>query len=175
MQPVPPYSALTCCCTTSMLVVAVWHAFCGIFFSSNLFCPLRFQSFPQTCLWEGFLWCGNFSSFTTPSPGRVSISKCFVSVFVFYILSYLIWREWTAFWVPGVLRQCSKVVLWKLLSIQMIFWWICGGGSGLPVLFLCHLKTAYSPNSSVFASLIACLFFSSLLKDKFTGFRILHW
>ena len=25
------------------------------------------------------------------------------------------------FWVPGVLRQCSEVVLWKLLSIQMIF------------------------------------------------------
>ena len=25
------------------------------------------------------------------------------------------------FWVPGVLRQLSEVVLWKLLSIQMIF------------------------------------------------------
>ena len=25
------------------------------------------------------------------------------------------------FWVPGVLRQCSEVVLWKLLSIQRIF------------------------------------------------------
>ena len=25
------------------------------------------------------------------------------------------------FWVPGVLRQCSEVVLWRLLSIQMIF------------------------------------------------------
>ena len=25
------------------------------------------------------------------------------------------------FWVPGVLHQCSEVVLWKLLSIQMIF------------------------------------------------------
>jgi len=31
-------------------------------------------------------------------------------------------------------------VLWKFLSIQMIFWWICGGKSGLPVLFLCHLE-----------------------------------
>ena len=28
------------------------------------------------------------------------------------------------FWVSGVLHQCSEVVLWKLLSIQMIFWWI---------------------------------------------------
>ena len=26
------------------------------------------------------------------------------------------------FWVPGVLCQCSEVVSWKLLSIQMIFW-----------------------------------------------------
>ena len=25
------------------------------------------------------------------------------------------------FWVPGVLSQCSDVVWWKLLSIQMIF------------------------------------------------------
>ena len=24
----------------------------------------------------------------------------------------------------------------------MFFWWICGGESGLPILFLCHLRTA---------------------------------
>ena len=24
----------------------------------------------------------------------------------------------------------------------MFFWWICGGESGLPVLFLCHLRTS---------------------------------
>ena len=46
------------------------------------------------------------------------------------------------FWVPGVFRQCSEIVLWKLLSIQMIFWWIYGGESGLPILFLDHLGTA---------------------------------
>ena len=46
------------------------------------------------------------------------------------------------FGVPGVLCQHSEVVLWKLLNIQMIFWWICGGESGLPVLFLHHLGTA---------------------------------
>ena len=54
------------------------------------------------------------------------------------------------FWVPGVPCQHSEVVLWKLLSIQMIFWWICGGDSGLPVLFLRHLQemeidTSYLP------------------------------
>ena len=42
---------------------------------------------------------------------------------------------------PGVLCQGSEVVLWKLLSIQMTFRWICGGETGLPILFLHHLGT----------------------------------
>ena len=46
------------------------------------------------------------------------------------------------FWVAGVFRRCSEVVLWKLLSIQMIFWWIGGGESGVSVLFFCHLRIA---------------------------------
>ena len=45
------------------------------------------------------------------------------------------------FWVPDVLCQHSEVVLWNLLSVQMLFQWICGGESGLPILFLCHLRT----------------------------------
>ena len=46
------------------------------------------------------------------------------------------------FWVPDVFCRHSKVVLWNLLSIQMFFWRICGGESGLPILFLRHLRTA---------------------------------
>ena len=46
------------------------------------------------------------------------------------------------FWVPDVLCQHSEVVLWNLLSVQMFFWWICRGESGLPVLFLCRLRIA---------------------------------
>ena len=46
------------------------------------------------------------------------------------------------FWVPEVLCRHSEVVLWNLLSVQMFFWWICGGESGVPVLFLHHLRTA---------------------------------
>ena len=42
-------------------------------------------------------------------------------------------------WVPDVLCQHSEIVLWNLLSVQMFFWSICGGESGLPVLFLHHL------------------------------------
>ena len=48
------------------------------------------------------------------------------------------------FWVPDVLCQHLEVILWNLLSVQMFFWWICGGESGLPVLFLCHLRTTWS-------------------------------
>ena len=60
------------------------------FFFSRLFCPLRFQNSPQTQLWEGFLLCGNFSSFKIPSPGQVSVPNSFVSLFVLYILSLLL-------------------------------------------------------------------------------------
>ena len=45
------------------------------------------------------------------------------------------------FWVPDVLCQHSEVVLWNLLSVQMFFRWIFGGESGLPILFLHHLRT----------------------------------
>ena len=45
------------------------------------------------------------------------------------------------FWVFDVLCQHSEVVFWNLLSVQKFFWWICGGESGLPVLFLRHLRT----------------------------------
>ena len=46
------------------------------------------------------------------------------------------------FWVPDVLCRHSEVVLWNLLRVQMFFWRIWGGESGLPDLFLCHLRTA---------------------------------
>ena len=76
------------------LGVAVRYVICGfyffIYFSSWLFCPLRFQSFPQTCLWDGFLLCGNVSSFMTPSPGQspsLNLLSLFPS-FIFYPTSF---------------------------------------------------------------------------------------
>ena len=59
------------------------------FFFSHLCCPLRFQNSPHTHLWDGFLLFGKFS-FMTPSPGWVSVPNSFFSLFVFYILSYLL-------------------------------------------------------------------------------------
>ena len=43
------------------------------------------------------------------------------------------------FWLPDVLCQPTEVVLWSLLGIEMFFWGICEGESGLPILFLHHL------------------------------------
>ena len=67
---------------TSPLAVVLRCVFCGVFFffffPSWLCCPLRFQNSPQTLLCEGFLLCGDFSSFLTPSPGWVSVPKSFL-------------------------------------------------------------------------------------------------
>ena len=50
------------------------------------------------------------------------------------------------FWVPHVLCRHSEVVLWNLLSVQCSFDEFVGGESGLPVLFLHHLRTAIKPH-----------------------------
>ena len=82
-------------------------------------------------------------NFETPFPGRNSVPPSFVSFFAFYIFSYLLSKTMGCFfWVPDVLCQHSEVVLWKLLNVQMIFWWICERESGLSILFLLHLRTA---------------------------------
>ena len=94
---------------SSPLGVEVSHIFCSTF-PSQLGCPLRFQNYPQTCLWEGFLLFGNF--FMTPSPGWVSIPNSCVSLFLmFYILSYLILKR------IGCLSGC----LVSSASIQKLF------------------------------------------------------
>ena len=58
------------------------------------------------------------------------------------------------FWVPDVFCQHSEVVLWNLLSVQMFFWWIYGGESGLHILFLCHVRTAPAFEILAFSSYI---------------------
>ena len=113
-----------------------------VYFSSRLCCPLRFQGSPQTHQWECFLVFGNFLFFLRlPSrDGSPSLPLCLSFCFIFFPTSFQ--RQWADFWVPDVLCRHSEVVLWNLLSVQMFFWWICEGESGLPVLFLHHLRTA---------------------------------
>ena len=96
------------------LVVGVRCIFCiCVCVCVWLGCPLKFKSSPLICLWVGFLLCGNFSCFMTPSPGQVSVPKSFVSIFVFYILSYLLLKR------LGCLSGC----LVSSASVQKLF---CG-------------------------------------------------
>ena len=103
----------------SLLGVAIRQVICGvylfIYFFSWLCCPPRFQNCPQTCQSEGFLVFGNFSSFKTPSLGRISVPNSFVSLFIFYILSYLLSKT------MGCLSGC----LMSSASIQKLFCGIC--------------------------------------------------
>ena len=60
--------------------------------------------------------------FLTPFPGWISIPTSFVSLFIFYILSYLLLKTMGCF--SGCLMslcQHSEVVLWNLLSVKMFF------------------------------------------------------
>ena len=65
-------------------------------------------------------------------------------MWVCHIQLLLCWGMFLPFWVPDVLCQRSEVVLWKLLNVQMTFRWICGGESGLPIPFVCHIRAAPS-------------------------------
>ena len=80
------------------------------FFPSWLCCPLRFQNSPQTH--RRVSYCGNFSSFTTSSPG------CWLLFlfFFFSILSYLLLKR------MGCLYGC----LVSSLRVQKLF---CGSCS----------------------------------------------
>ena len=101
--------------------------------------------------------------FKTPFPGWSSVPTSFVSLFVFYIFFLPPFKDnGLFFWVPDVLCRHSEVVLWNLLSVQMFFWWICGGESVLPVLFLHHLRiTSYLhfPNCFRFVFVVLFLLF----------------
>ena len=103
---------------------------------------------PHRPIGERVSWCLETSPPSLP-PQDGSLSLTLLSLFLSFIFCPTsFWREWLPFWVPGVLCYHSEVVFWELLNIQLIFGWFCGGESGLPVLFLCHLRTA--PSASRF-------------------------
>ena len=66
--------------------------------------------------------------------------------------------DWWLISTGDLCRRCSKIGLWwwlhiseytrnYLLSVKLLFSWICGGESGLPVLFLRHLSSlSYTRN-----------------------------
>ena len=124
MQPVPHCPAPICCWQTpshepllrKYLQLGTYSVGFLFFFFSPVMLPSEIPKLPLTHLWEGFLLCVNFSSFITSSPGQVSIPKSFVSVFVFYILSYLLWKR----------LCCFSGCLVSSTSIQKLF---CGNCS----------------------------------------------
>ena len=92
---------------------------------------------------EYFLVFGNLSLFKDSFPMTDLFPYLFcLSFYLLYFFLPPFKDNGLLFWVPDVLCWHSEVVLWNLLSVQMFFWWICWGESGLPVLFLRHLRTA---------------------------------
>ena len=104
----------------------LWCAFFPPPTPSWLCCPLRFQNSPQTRQWESFLVFGNFSSFMTPSPGWVSLPNSFVSLFVFYILSYLLLKTMgcllVAWCPPQTFKSCFVEVAQHSNDLSMNLW-----------------------------------------------------
>ena len=115
---------------TSLLGAALRHVICGFYlfiFFSRLCRPPRFENFPQTGRWEGFLVFGNFSSIKTPFPGWISIPDSLFFSFIFCPTAFQ--RQWAAFlgaWCPlPAFRscfvesaQCSNVLLMNLWGIK---------------------------------------------------------
>ena len=143
MQPVPHWPAPACWWwTRASGLLLCWQLQLGVYSVGSphpRYVALWDSETPPRPACECFLLFGNFS-FITPSPGKVSIPNSSLCLLYFVLLPYK--ENGLPFWVPGVLHQHSEVVLWKLLSIQMIFWWVCGRESGFPLPFLCHLGTA---------------------------------
>ena len=123
MQPTPPCPAPACWwwmrASGLLLHWQLWSGACFILF---YFLPVMLPSEISKLLTDppvrGFLLFGNFSSFTTPSPGWVSVPNSFVSPFVFYILSYFLSKR------MGCLSGCLE----SSASIQK-FVFFCGSCS----------------------------------------------
>ena len=151
MQPVPPCSARTCCCRMQALGVPVRRVICGFYLFMYLFflrvmlsseIP-KLPTDPPVRVFPG-VW--KLLPFLDSLPGMdlwpLPLLSLFLS-FIFCPTSF--WRQWAAFlgaWCP---LPAFRVVLWNLLSVQMFFHWTWEEESGLPILFLCHLRTAPTP------------------------------
>ena len=95
-------------------------------------------------------WCLETSLLRLP-PQDGSLSLTLLSFYLLYFVLPPFQDNGLPFLVSGVLCQGSEVVLWDLLSIPVIFWWICRGESGLPILFFHRLRTA-SPAGGFFTT-----------------------
>ena len=112
--------------------------FCFVLFPSG-YVALWYSQTPTDPPVRGFPNVWRFFT-KTPSPGQVSVPLFSLFCLLYFVLPPFEEND-LPFWVPDVLHQHSEIALWKLLSIQMIFWWISGGKSSLLVLFFCYVGT----------------------------------
>ena len=110
---------------------------------------------PRNPLVRGFPDVGNFSSFTTPFPGWVSVPNSFVSLFVFYILSCLLLKKMGC--LSGCLVSCTRVQ--KLLCGNCSeFKWPFGEFVGEKVVSPSYSSTIFGlPPPPPLASFIFCV------------------
>ena len=101
---------------TSPLRVSVRRMISGFYlfiFSSQLFCPLRFQNSHRPAS-ERVSWCLE-TSLLQLCLGQIFIPNSLVSLFIFYILSYLLSKT----------MDCLSGCLVSSASIQKLFCGIC--------------------------------------------------
>ena len=95
---------------------------------------------------ESVSWClKTYLFFKTPFLGRSSIPTSFVSLFIFYTFSYLHSKTMGCF--SGCLMTSAgiqKLFCGTYSAFKCSFDEFVRGESGLPILFLCHLRTAPS-------------------------------
>ena len=145
MQPVPPCSAPTCWRLLWALAVAIRLIICGVYLFIY-FLPGYIAFWDSKTLHrnagENVSWCLE-TSLLRLLPGMDLHPYLFcLSFYLLYFVLPPFEDNGLLFWVPDVLCQHSEVVLWNLLGAQMFFRWIYGGETGLPILFLHHLRTA---------------------------------
>ena len=128
---------------TSLLAAAYSVGFVFFFSLSPSYVALWDSKTPHRPTCERISYCLETSpSWLPPQDGSLSLTL--LSLFLSFIFCYLLSKG------MGCLSGClvSSASVQKLFHgscsalIKMIFWWICGGESGLPLLFLPHLGTA---------------------------------
>ena len=104
-----------------------------IYFSSWLYCSLRFQGSPQTCQWECFLVFGNFSLF------KDSLPETDLQPYLFCLSFYLLY-----FFLSPKTMGCFSGCLMSSASIRKLF---CGIYSAFKCSFddLCGRKWSPHP------------------------------